>query len=138
MRFTTGCWLLCLLCALVALFDGTASGATAITEFTIPTPASQPIAFTYQTTDPNTNALTGTPNTPATIAANGFQTFVFSMLPTGPFAPADCGSTSRARVSDRCRSSWASTLCCSPRRARRFPISWRSAPRQRRTASFIS
>ena len=49
----------------------------------------QPETFTYQTTDPNTNALTGTPNTPANIPGNGFQTFVFSTLPTGPFAPAD-------------------------------------------------
>ncbi len=49
----------------------------------------QPETFSYQTTDPSTNALTGTPNTPASIPANGFQTFVFSMIPTGPFVPAD-------------------------------------------------
>jgi hypothetical protein len=47
MRLTTRCWLLCLFCALVALFGGTASAATAITGFTIPTPASQPIAGTH-------------------------------------------------------------------------------------------
>lgn len=33
----------------------------------------------YQTTDPATNALTGTADTPATIGANGAQTFVLSM-----------------------------------------------------------
>ena len=49
----------------------------------------QPENFSFQTTDPNTNAPIGTPNTPANIAANGFQTFVFSMTPTGPFVPAD-------------------------------------------------
>ena len=48
-----------------------------------------PEVFSYQTTDPSTNALTGTPNTPVDIPANSFQTFVFSMTATGPFVPQD-------------------------------------------------
>jgi streptogramin lyase len=49
----------------------------------------QPEDFSYQTTDPATNAVTGMPNTPASIPAHGLQTFAVSMIPTGPFAPAD-------------------------------------------------
>ena len=48
-----------------------------------------PETFSYQTTDPATNAVTGTPNTPVDIPAHNFQTFVFAMTPTGPFVPAD-------------------------------------------------
>jgi len=36
------------------------------------------LTLAYQTTDPTTNAPTGEPNTPATIPANGAQTFVLS------------------------------------------------------------
>ena len=42
------------------------------------------LTLTYQTTNPSTNALTGTPNTPASIPANGSQTFFFSLQ--GPAA----------------------------------------------------
>ena len=49
--------------------------------------SNSPATFSYQTTDPATNALTGTANTPAPIAANGLQTFVFALTPTGPFVP---------------------------------------------------
>jgi hypothetical protein len=39
--------------------------------------------FVFQTTDPTTNAVTGTPNTPANIAGGGaLQTFVFGFTPT--------------------------------------------------------
>jgi len=37
------------------------------------------LSFHYQTTDPSTNALTGQPDTPVTIPANGAQTFVVSL-----------------------------------------------------------
>ena len=41
--------------------------------------------FTYQTTDPVTNALTGTPDTPANIAPGQSQSFVFAFTPTTAF-----------------------------------------------------
>ena len=43
--------------------------------------------FTYQTTDPATNQSVGSPNTPVTIAAGGFQTFVVTLTPSSAFAP---------------------------------------------------
>ena len=43
-------------------------------------------AFSYQTTDPTTNAVTGTPDTPVTVAAGASQSFVFSVVPDGPFS----------------------------------------------------
>ena len=45
--------------------------------------------FSYQTTDPVTNALIGSPDTPADILANGLQSFVFSFTPTAAFAPTE-------------------------------------------------
>jgi DNA-binding beta-propeller fold protein YncE len=39
-----------------------------------------PLTLTYQTTDPATNALTGSPNTPASIGANSAQSFLVSFL----------------------------------------------------------
>ncbi|MEI9982065.1 MAG: hypothetical protein WDN69_01900 [Aliidongia sp.] len=45
------------------------------------------LTLTYQTTDPTTNAPTGTPNTPATIAGQGgAQTFVLSFADANPLA----------------------------------------------------
>ena len=47
---------------------------------------SVPASFLYQTTDPTTNALTGTPNTPVTIAGNdGVQTFLLAFQGTTAF-----------------------------------------------------
>jgi probable HAF family extracellular repeat protein len=46
-----------------------------------------PANFTYQTTDPHTNALTGTANTPVAIAAGGSQSFVIAFTPTAAFLP---------------------------------------------------
>jgi cyclophilin family peptidyl-prolyl cis-trans isomerase len=49
-------------------------------------PASSVAAnFLMQTTDPLTNALTGTPDTPVDIPASGTQTFLFSFAPTQAF-----------------------------------------------------
>jgi hypothetical protein len=45
--------------------------------------------FLYQTTNPSTNALTGTPNTPVDIPAGGLQTNVFSFTPTAALSPTD-------------------------------------------------
>ena len=62
---------------------GTATGCT------ISPVTSVPATFLYQTTDPATNALTGSPDTPVDIAEGAAQTFVFAFTPTAPFAPTD-------------------------------------------------
>jgi hypothetical protein len=51
--------------------------------------SSIPANFSYQATDPATNALIGTPNTPVDIAAGGLQTYVFSLTPNAPIAPTE-------------------------------------------------
>jgi virginiamycin B lyase len=51
-----------------------------------PTP-SFPGSFAYQTTDPATNALTGTANTPVSITAGAAQSFVIALTPDAPIAP---------------------------------------------------
>ena len=50
-----------------------------------------PATFTYQTTDPATNAPTGTPNTPVDIPAQTAQTFFFTLTANAPFVPTDIG-----------------------------------------------
>lgn len=58
--------------------------------------------FAYQTTDPSTNALTGQPNTPATIPPGQFQTFVVSLVPRAPISATEvqfkfaCANTASA------------------------------------------
>jgi hypothetical protein len=54
---------------------------------TIAPATSIPASFLFQTTDPTTNALTGTLNTPANIAAGAGQSFVIAFTPTAAFAP---------------------------------------------------
>ncbi len=55
--------------------------------------------FFYQTTDPATNELTGTPNTPVDIPAGGSQSFLIGMTPRSEFAATNvefaffCGNT---------------------------------------------
>ena len=44
-----------------------------------------PAQFDYRTTDPVTNQVTGTLNTPVDIPAGAFQSFVFGFTPTQPF-----------------------------------------------------
>lgn len=63
---------------------GTATGCS-ITPSTTPLSAT----FVYQTTDPTTNALTGTPNTPVDIAAGIAQSFVIAFTPTAVFRTSD-------------------------------------------------
>ena len=46
-----------------------------------------PAAFSFQATDPTTNALTGTANTPVTIAPGAAQSFVLGLTPTATFTP---------------------------------------------------
>jgi hypothetical protein len=46
-------------------------------------------SFAYQTTNPDTNALTGLPNTPVSLAVGAAQSFVIALTPTAPFNPSD-------------------------------------------------
>jgi hypothetical protein len=48
-----------------------------------------PAAFTFQTTNPATNQLTGTPDTPVDIPAGAAQSFVFALTPTDAIAPTE-------------------------------------------------
>jgi streptogramin lyase len=57
----------------------TSCGITAVT--------SVPASFLYQTTNPETNALTGSPNTPTDIAAGASQSFVIAFVANAPFVP---------------------------------------------------
>ena len=50
---------------------------------------SVPATFLYQTTDPATNALTGTPDTPVNIDERVAQSFVIAFTPSAPFIPTD-------------------------------------------------
>jgi NHL repeat len=47
-------------------------------QITLPSPTNRLLQLDYQTTNPATNAVTGTADTPVSIAANGAQTFVLS------------------------------------------------------------
>jgi hypothetical protein len=60
---------------------------------TIAPATSIPASFVFQTTDPTTNALTGTANTPVNIAAGQAGTFVVAFTPTAAFAPTDVAFT---------------------------------------------
>jgi hypothetical protein len=48
-----------------------------------------PAALRFQTTDPATNAVTGSPNTPVDIPAGASQSFVFALTPSAPVPPTD-------------------------------------------------
>jgi hypothetical protein len=50
---------------------------------------SLPVTFAYQTTDPATNQVTGSPNTPVNITAGAAQSYVFALTPSAPIAPTD-------------------------------------------------
>jgi hypothetical protein len=45
--------------------------------------------FSYQSTDPATNQVTGSPNTPVNIAAGAAQSFVIALTPTAPITSTD-------------------------------------------------
>ena len=51
--------------------------------------SSAPASFQFQTTDPATNALTGSPNTRVNIAAGAAQSFLVAFTATGPLVPTD-------------------------------------------------
>ena len=80
------------------------SGTVVATGCSIAPLTGMPASFSYQITDPATNTLKGTPNTPVDIAASGLQSFVFALVPTADFNPTDvqlnfdCFNTSPAPV----------------------------------------
>jgi len=65
------------------------AGSTTALQVGIALNASIPATFSYQTTDPATNAVTGTPNTPVDIPPGQSQTYVIAITPTAPFPPTD-------------------------------------------------
>jgi hypothetical protein len=52
----------------------------------LPTAQSSNLQMGYQTTDPNTNAVTHTPNTPVSVASGATQTFVLVFQATAPLS----------------------------------------------------
>jgi len=52
----------------------------------LPPAQSSNLQMGYQTTDPNTNAVTGAPNTPVSIASGATQTFVLVFQATAPLS----------------------------------------------------
>ena len=74
------------------------------TDCSIAPSSSVPASFAYQTTDSATNALVGTPNTPADIVADGLQTYLIIFTPTTAFSSTDvklifdCSNTNPAPV----------------------------------------
>jgi hypothetical protein len=79
---------------------GTATASDCGIAPTTPVPAS----FSFQTTDPATNAPTGNPNSPVPISPGAAQSFVIAFTPTADIAPTDvalaftCSNTSPAPV----------------------------------------
>jgi DNA-binding beta-propeller fold protein YncE len=83
------------------------AGTNALNGCQLALPVNAPAGLTlgYQTTNPSTNALIGTPNTPATIAGNdGIQTFLVTLQGTAAFsAPGmpldfDCSGVAPAAI----------------------------------------
>jgi hypothetical protein len=81
------------------------TGATTATGCSIAPGGNMPGTFLYQTTNPATNALTGTANTPVNIPGNnGSQSFVVAFTPTAAIPPTDtpfsfvCTNTSPAPI----------------------------------------
>jgi len=62
------------------------AGSAPLTGCAIAPTTSVSADFLYQTTDPNTNALTGTANTPVDLGGGDAQSFVFAFTPTLAFA----------------------------------------------------
>jgi hypothetical protein len=67
------------------------TGTNTATSCSIAPASGLPVTFVYQTTNPITNAVTGSPNTPVNIAAGGSQSFVIALTPTAAIAPTDVG-----------------------------------------------
>lgn len=79
-------------------------GAEEATNCSITPQTNAPANFTYQTTNPANNALTGSPNTPVNIAPGAVQTFALFLDPTTAFAPIqlalsfDCTNSAPAAI----------------------------------------
>jgi streptogramin lyase len=69
------------------------AGPSAATACTIAPATTIPASFLFQTTNPMTNALTGTVNTPANIASGAAQSFVIAFNPSAAFAPTNIAFT---------------------------------------------
>jgi Divergent InlB B-repeat domain len=63
------------------------SGGSAAPACAIAAAGGLPLAFAYQTTNPTTNALTGTVSTPIDIPARQAQSFVIALTPSSAFDP---------------------------------------------------
>lgn len=74
--------------AFASIVNPASSGSTA-TDCRLVMHGALPGEFSYQTTDPATNAPTGSANTPVDIAAGSSQSFVFSFTRNFPFSQAD-------------------------------------------------
>lgn len=65
---------------------------------------SLPANFSYQTTNPATNQVTGSPNTPVDIAVGAAQSYVFALTPSAAITPTDvqldfgCANTNMAPI----------------------------------------
>jgi len=70
-------------------------------EMTLPTNAPAGLAMNFQTTNPSTNAPTGSPNTPASLTPGGTQTFVLS------FASSSAVSVQGLEPVFECASTWS-------------------------------
>jgi hypothetical protein len=64
-------------------------GAGTATSCSLSPLTSLPATFTFQTTHPATNQVTGTPNSSVDIGAYAAQSFVFALTPTAPIALTD-------------------------------------------------
>jgi uncharacterized protein GlcG (DUF336 family) len=80
------------------------SGSVTASACSIALSTSIPANFAYQTTSTETNATTGSPNSPVDIGPGAAQSFIFSITPTAPFAPTaialsfSCSNASAAPV----------------------------------------
>lgn len=63
------------------------AGTTTASQCTIAPDSFLPINFTFQTTDPRTNAVTGSPNVPVDIPAGANRSFVIAITPTTSLIP---------------------------------------------------
>jgi hypothetical protein len=76
-------------------------GPGAATSCEITPLSSVPALFAYQTTDPATNQVTGSVNTPVDVAVGAAQSFVFAFTPTAAFLPTDVQLSFHCTNSDR-------------------------------------